>query len=174
MHVGRVLLDRFREHGIDEANDRRVVVALEQVRRLLQLLGNLREVELFVEPVHHRGGIGAVLLVGLLQQRVEDLRRHAGHLQRHAGKAARFGHGNRRGAGPVHGQASGIVNLLDQDAVPFREREGQDMPGMCGQFDGWHVVRRFENDVGFGFHLLLVTGRAFTRRIVPAVFLDGR
>ena len=47
--VRGVFLHRLREHGVDEADDRRVVFALEQVRLLGQLLRQMREVGGFLD-----------------------------------------------------------------------------------------------------------------------------
>ena len=47
--VGGVFLHRLREHGVDQADDRRVVLALEQVRLLGQVLREVGEVGGVVE-----------------------------------------------------------------------------------------------------------------------------
>ncbi len=67
MHVGCVVLDRFGQDGVDEADDRRIVVAFEQIGGFLQLLGDLQQVHLFVEAADHLHGHLAALFVGLLQ-----------------------------------------------------------------------------------------------------------
>ena len=68
--VGRVFLHRLREHGVDEADDRRVVFALEQVGLFGQVLREVREVGGFLDAF---GGLHGVVagFVGLAQQRVE-------------------------------------------------------------------------------------------------------
>ena len=48
--VGGVLLDRLGEHGVDQADDRRIVVAVEQVGLLGQFLRQMRQVGGVVEP----------------------------------------------------------------------------------------------------------------------------
>ena len=65
--VGGVLADRLGQHGVDQADDRRVVIALEQVGLLGQVLGQVRQVGGVLEAPHrlHRVGAG---LIGLLQQ----------------------------------------------------------------------------------------------------------
>ena len=52
--------------GIDEANDRRIVVAFEQIGRLLQFLRDLRQIDLAIEAVSHLHGLVAASLVGFL------------------------------------------------------------------------------------------------------------
>ncbi len=62
VNVGRIFLDGFRQHRIDEADDGRIVVALEQIGRL-EFLCNLCQVELVVESAHHFHGLVAALFV---------------------------------------------------------------------------------------------------------------
>ena len=95
--VGGVFLDRLGEHGVDQPDDRRVVLAFEQVGRLGQVLGEVREVGGVFESLDrlHRVRAG---LVGLAQQRVELRLRHALELQRAAQEAAHLRERQRRGA----------------------------------------------------------------------------
>ena len=107
--VGGVLLDRLRQQRIDQADDRRVVVALEQVGRLGQLLGECGEVGVVLEPAHRLHRRAGAALVGLAQQRVESLGVHALELQRHAA-----------GAGAPRRRASGeraVAYDASRDAV---------------------------------------------------------
>ena len=51
VHVGRVVLDGFGQDRVDETNDRRIVIALEQVGRFLQLLRDAKASGVLVEEV---------------------------------------------------------------------------------------------------------------------------
>ena len=68
--VRGVFLDRLREHRVDQPDDRRVVLALEQVGLFGQILREVREVGGFFDACGrlHRVVAG---LVGLAQQRIE-------------------------------------------------------------------------------------------------------
>ena len=74
--VGRVLLHRLGEQGVDQADDRGLVLAFEQVGRLRDVLREVVEVRLLLEPAHrvHRGA--RATLVGLAQQILELLGIH--------------------------------------------------------------------------------------------------
>ena len=65
------------EHRIDQPDDRRVIVTLEQIGRLLQLLRNLQQVHLVVETADHLHRHLAAVFVGFLQQAVEDFDRYS-------------------------------------------------------------------------------------------------
>ena len=51
VNVGRVVLDGLRQERVDEANDRRLVVAVDQVRRLGQLLRDGEQVRVVVQAL---------------------------------------------------------------------------------------------------------------------------
>ena len=93
--VRGALAHRLREHRVDQADDRRVIAALEQVGLFRQVLHQVGEVGMALESLDrlHRFVAG---LIGLLQQCVEFFRtdRRVGH--RHAQQAPRFGHRRRR------------------------------------------------------------------------------
>ena len=148
VYVGGVLLDRFGQHRVDEPDDGRIVITLEEIRRFLQFLGNLRQVEILVEAIDHRGRIGSVLLVRLPQQRIENLGRNSRQFQRHARKAARLGETERRRTRAIHGFARAVAELADQDAMALRKRERQ-RPAFRRLF---RCGFGRENDVGFDFH----------------------
>ena len=88
MDVRGVVLYGFGQDGVDEADDRRIVVTVQQVRGLLKLLSDPVEIDLVVETADHLHRILASLLVGLLQQRIEDFVGHAGQVERDAGESA--------------------------------------------------------------------------------------
>ncbi len=71
VNVRGVVLDRLRQQRVDEPDDRRFVVAVDEVRRLGKLLRDGEEVRVVVEPLDHRHRGAA--FVGRLQRRVERL-----------------------------------------------------------------------------------------------------
>ena len=71
--VGGVLAHRLREQRVDQADDRRIVLALEQVGLLGQVLRQVRQIGGVLEAELHR--IVAAALVGLAQQLIERLGR---------------------------------------------------------------------------------------------------
>ena len=88
--VGGVLLDRLRQHRVDQPDDRRVVLALQQVGRLRQVLRELREVGVVLDALDHLHGVATAAFVGLAQQLVEAVVGHALDHQRHAEEAAQL------------------------------------------------------------------------------------
>ena len=64
--VRGVVLDRLRQQRVDEPDDRRFVVAVDQVRRLGKLLRDGEQVRVVVEPLDHRHRGAA--FVGRLQR----------------------------------------------------------------------------------------------------------
>ena len=66
MNVGRVLFHRLGEDRIDEANDRRVIVAVEEIL-LGEILREMRQVGLLIEALDRLHGFLAAL-VGALQE----------------------------------------------------------------------------------------------------------
>ena len=117
--VGGVLLDRLGEHRVDQADDRRIVVALEQVRLLGQVLRQVRQIGGVLEPDLH--GFAAAF-VGLAQQLVE-LPRSATRceLQRQAQVAAHFG--QRHAARPVRDRRNRRrPSSTPRTSTPWRRR----------------------------------------------------
>ena len=126
--VRRVLLDRLGQQRVDQPDDRRLVVAVEQVRRLGQLLGDRREVRVVVEAFHHRHR-GAALVRGL-EPGVERLRIDLGESDGPAGEPPDLGQDQRRGAASVYRFEHAVLALLEQHAVAFRECERQVARGL--------------------------------------------
>ncbi|MNH00994.1 hypothetical protein D3C79_602030 [compost metagenome] len=89
--VGRLLLDRLAQHGVDEADDGGIVIGVEQILALGQLLRQGEEVHLVAEILHQLACLGGVTLVVGRQQIFEFVAaqllhrevasRHAPHLQ---------------------------------------------------------------------------------------------
>jgi len=74
--VGGVFLDGLREQRVDQADDGRLVLAFQQVRRLGNVLRQVGEIGLLLEPAHGVHCGARARLVGLPQQDVELGRLH--------------------------------------------------------------------------------------------------
>ncbi len=70
MDVGRAFLDRFGQQRVDQADDRRVVLAFEQVFRFRQFIGERLQIDALVEIADHRARVVA-LFVEIAQQAFE-------------------------------------------------------------------------------------------------------
>ena len=89
--VRGAVAQRLREQRIDQADDRRIVLAFEQILDPGDFLQQPREIQVLREIAGQRGraGIGAVVRGG--DQLVELVRADAPGAQRHAERAAQFG-----------------------------------------------------------------------------------
>ncbi len=123
--VGGVLLDRLRQHGVDQADDRGVVLALHEVGRLRQALGEPGEVRLALDALDDLAGLAAAAFVGLAQEFVEGGLRDALDHQRDAEEAAQLRDGRGLRAFAVDDLGLAVGDAAHQHAVPLREREGQ-------------------------------------------------
>ena len=85
--VGGVFLHRLGEDRVDEADDRRVVLALEEIGLLRQHLRQVRKVGGLIETLDRLHGLGAAL-VGLAQELIEHRLRHALELHRARAESA--------------------------------------------------------------------------------------
>ena len=120
-----VLLDRLRQQRVDQANDRRFVVALEQIGGLGDVLGQMREIGIVVQALQHLHGGARARLVGDAQQRIERLDRDALELQGNADEAAHLGEGLRRDARAAHRVGALVGDAAHQHAMTFRKRKRQ-------------------------------------------------
>ena len=73
MNIRGVFLDRLGQQGIDEADDRRIILTFQQVFRLGKLLGDAEQVHALAEITHHLHGFAGILLIGDRQQVLEVL-----------------------------------------------------------------------------------------------------
>ena len=73
MDVRGILADRLGEKRVDQADDGRIVGALEQILRLLELADQAAQIKIGVEAVNARHGLGGTGLVQLAQAAVEGL-----------------------------------------------------------------------------------------------------
>src|SRR3569623_1273258 len=154
--VRGILFHGLGEQGVDEPDDGRVVLALEQVLRLGQGLRDAREIHVIVaEIAHDVHGLARAMLIGLAQLVID-----AGGVDglEGDGRAEIAAHlGQRRGAhvraAPDDGAA--VVPLIDQHAVTLGVGERQPPPRRRG---GWRGGGEF---VGLGIHRGKIDQRAF-------------
>ena len=66
MNVGSVLANRRADHTINQADDRRVVGAFQQIGRFAQFIGEIRQIEFFAEVGHRLAVILGTAFVGAL------------------------------------------------------------------------------------------------------------
>ncbi len=123
MDVGGVLLDRLREHRVDEADDRGVVLALHEVGGLGQALCEPREVGLSLDALDDLAGLAAPAFVGLAQELVERRLGNAFDHQRDAEEAAELGDGGGRRALAVDDLRLAVGDAAHQHAVALCEGE---------------------------------------------------
>ena len=124
--VRRVLADRFGEDRVDHADDRGVVRALEQIRRLAELVRELVEIELVTEARDR--GLAAVsvrFLERRLQQAVELRVRHFTKLCFCRSGATGFEDRAHARVRAAHDAREPVGHVLDEHAVAFRESERQ-------------------------------------------------
>src|SRR3569832_1510745 len=144
------------EQGVDEPDDGRVVLALEQVLGLGQGLRDAREIHVIVaEIAHDVHGLARALLVGQAQLVIEAV--GVDGLERDGGAEIAAHLGQRRGAhvraAPDDGAA--VVPLIDQHAVLFGVGVWQPPRRLGG---GWRGGGEF---VGLGSHRGKIDLRAF-------------
>ena len=96
--VGGAVAQRLREQRIDQADERRVVLAFEQILDLGDFLQQPRQIEVLREVVGKRGRAGVRGVVQRGDQLVELVGADAPRVQRHAERAAQFGERARVGA----------------------------------------------------------------------------
>ena len=123
--VGGVLLHRLGEHGVDQPDDRRIVVAVEEVRLLRQFQREVRQVGGIVQSLD--GGLHGVraCLIDLPQQQVELRLRHALEPDRPADEPPDLRQGDGRGVLAIDALGFDVRDLFDEHAVALREREGK-------------------------------------------------
>jgi hypothetical protein len=154
--VRGVFLDGLGQHGVDQADDRRVVLALQQVGGLGQALRQAREVGLALDALDDLAGLAAAALVGLAQQRVEGRHRRPLDDQRQAREATQFGHRSGRGAFAIDHVGLAVDDRAHEHAMALGEGEGQ--PRGCGQAGGLQD----------GAHALLAAARVAGRRLAAS------
>ena len=125
-------------------------------------MGYLEQIGLVVEVADHLHGFVAALLVGLLQDSVENIRRDAREFQLHTCETTGLGDAQGRRVLSTHGIRNIIDDVANQNAVPLRERKrqhsivGRGFPG--GLLDQRQLWRRGGRDRFGGIAHGLVTG----------------
>ena len=124
MNVGGVFLDRLRENGVDQADDRCIVLAFEQIRLLGQHLRQVRKVRRLIESLDCFHGLRAAL-VGCAQEFVKYRLRYALELHRDPQKAPRLSEGNWRCVRAARALRDAVLHALHEHAVALGKGEGQ-------------------------------------------------
>src|SRR6185436_12150192 len=123
VNIGRVVLHRLGEDRVDQLDDRRLIVAFEQVGLLRQILREVREVGFVIHAADHLLGNVRSTLELLPQQLLECVIVDAPQLQGYAEHAAHFG--DRRGlrTRAIDSLGGIFAGLLHEHAVALAERE---------------------------------------------------
>src|SRR5690606_5985377 len=82
MDIGRIVLYGLRQDGVDQLDDRRLIVAFEQIGGLGQVLGEMREVGTVFHSADHLHRHVAAAFVMLAEQLIERVAVDATQLQR--------------------------------------------------------------------------------------------
>ena len=88
MHIRCILADRFREKRIDEADDRRVVLLLQQVADFGHGFGQARQVHVVAEILDHLLRFRRVPRVDLGEETLEFVVGNGAHGEPAAGESA--------------------------------------------------------------------------------------
>ena len=121
MHIRGAIAHRLRQQSVDQADDRGVVLGVEEVFDRGQLGHQAVEVDLLADVGHHLRGAAAGAAVGLGEAGVERCARHALQAQRQPEAAPHFC--ERLWADVVAHQDFGVLGAKgsDQHAVVARE-----------------------------------------------------
>ena len=124
--VGGAVAQRLREQRVDQADQRRIVLAFEQILDPGNVLQQPRQVEVLREVVGkgRRAGIGGI--VEARNQLVELVGADAPRLQGHAQRAAHLGQRARVGAVAHRHLRQAIAEAGDDDAFGLGEGVGND------------------------------------------------
>ena len=123
VNVRAVFLHRLREQGVDQSNDRRLVVTFEQIRSFGNAFGKMRKVGVVIQTFEHLHGNARAGFVGYAQQAVELRHRHACDFQRHPDEAANFGQALCAHADAAHDIGVAVRAAAHQHAMTFGERK---------------------------------------------------
>ena len=90
MDIGGFLFDSLGEHGVDQTDNRCIVLAVEQIVGIRQLFGEGIEVKLIADVGHHPVRFRRVALIAEHQRFLERVRRQTADAHRPVRQAARF------------------------------------------------------------------------------------
>ncbi len=123
VNVGGVLLDRFAENRVDQADDRRVVLLFQQVLGFRHLIGQRRQIETAADVLGQLHGCG-VMLIGRPQCLGELAGAHRLQRQAAPGETLRLGQCHRVAVEAI-AQAGAAVMHDEHHAMALGEAERQ-------------------------------------------------
>ena len=130
VNIRGALAHRLGQQGIDQAHDGRVVLALQQVRRLGQVLRQLLQIHVLAQIIHDLHGVVHAAVVGAIQRRLEVFRSEFTDLNRLPEHAPQFRQGRAGDAG-THPHLHGILRLArTDDAMALGEVIRQPLGGL--------------------------------------------
>ncbi len=135
MDIRGVFPHRLRQQGVDQPDDRCIVVAFEQIGLFGQVQGQMREVRGALEALDrlHRLVAG---LVSAAQQLIKGLGRDGRELERHPQVPAHLGDGGRRNRGPVQAFSRAVGGHLHQQAEAAGKGKRQARVGLHCRVQG--------------------------------------
>ena len=131
MNIRCFLFDSLGEHGVNQADNRRVVFAIQQVVGVRQLFGKGVQIQLVADIRHHAPGLGGVALIAQHQQLFERLRFQSLEAERHPGHPAGFQQRLRRGGGEAENLAAFAV-AQEHHVVRAGVAEGEQRASFSG------------------------------------------
>ncbi|MOA26173.1 hypothetical protein D3C78_1469470 [compost metagenome] len=136
MHVRRVFADGLAEQGIDQPDDRRIALLLQQVGGLRHLVGQAEQVQFLVQALGDLFGGALALAIDAGQARGERRRLQHQDRQISTAQTLHFGHGG-QGCIAAHDQAQGRPLAFQQHPQAPGETKGQRLahrsPERCGR-----------------------------------------
>ena len=121
MDIRRVFLDRLGQQRVDQADDRRLVVAFQEVGGFGNVLRQVREVGIVVQALQHLHGGAGTRFVGNAQHGIEGFDRYPLQFQGHADEAAHFRQALRRHTGAADRICHAVDDAPDQYSVTLGE-----------------------------------------------------
>ncbi len=121
MNIRGFLFDGLGEHGVDQADDRRVVLAVEQIVGVRQLFGEGIEVELVADVGHHAVRLRRITLIAEHQHFLERVRRQTADAHR----AVRRGRASSSARAAVSGRHSASQHSVAEQHKMVRAGPGE-------------------------------------------------
>ena len=131
MNIRGFLFDGLGEHGVNQADNRRVVFAVQQVVGVRQLFGKGIQIQLVADIGHHAPGLGGVALIAQHQQLFERLFFQPFEAERHRSDPAGFQQRLRRGSGEAENLAA-FAAAQEHHAVRAGVAEGEQRASFSG------------------------------------------
>ena len=127
-----IVLHGGSQQGIDQPDDRCIVIAFEQVGRFRQFLCDPEQVRVFTESVHHLHGGVRFPFVGLLQLPVEVGCGYHPQAEWRVDETPDLGYGREAHALAHEQQRAAILESVDQHTVALGERKWQQLAARVG------------------------------------------